>query len=132
MPLRVGYWAPVGFNASWRVVLLNTTTYEIVSEDGADWKYVPAAKAKEAGEAEGEGGGEREEKGEVVPDVQVQVRNYDVLKKYLTKPTDLFVGASHNSFPRFIISFGSSTLRNFFQTSARCPIRSTVGSIIPA
>ncbi|MHC1578119.1 MAG: PKD domain-containing protein [Candidatus Methanospirareceae archaeon] len=132
VPLRVGYWAPVGFNASWRVVLLNTTTYEIVSEDGADWKYVPAAKAKEAGEAEGEGGGEREEKGEVVPDVQVQVRNYDVLKKYLTKPTDLFVGVSHNSFPRFIISFGSSTLRNFFQTSARCPIRSTVGSIIPA
>ncbi|PXF51630.1 MAG: hypothetical protein C4B55_04490 [Candidatus Methanophagaceae archaeon] len=132
VPLRVGYWAPVGFNASWRVVLLNTTTYEIVSVDGADWKYVPAAKAKEAGKAEGEGGGEREEKGEVVPDVQVQVRNYDVLKKYLTKPTDLFVGASHNSFPRFIISFGSSTLRNFFQTSARCPIRSTVGSIIPA
>ena len=51
VPLRVGYWAPVKFNATWYVVLLNTTTYEIISEDGADWKYIPKAKTTQEAEA---------------------------------------------------------------------------------
>ena len=41
IPLQIGYWAPIEFNASWYVALLNITTYETISEDTADWKYAP-------------------------------------------------------------------------------------------
>ena len=41
IPLHIGYWAPIGFNASWYVALLNLTTYETIREDTADWKYAP-------------------------------------------------------------------------------------------
>jgi hypothetical protein len=46
MPLYIGYWAPIEFNASWYVALLNPITYEIISEDTADWKYAPRKMGK--------------------------------------------------------------------------------------
>jgi parallel beta-helix repeat protein len=35
----------IPFNASWYVTLYNTTTFEVLSEDTADWRYVPSAEA---------------------------------------------------------------------------------------
>jgi parallel beta-helix repeat protein len=34
------------FSASWYVALYNTTTLEVISEDTADWRYVPSEMAK--------------------------------------------------------------------------------------
>ena len=36
----------IPFNASWYVALYNTTTLEVISEDTADWRYVPGKMAK--------------------------------------------------------------------------------------
>lgn len=41
IPFTLGGYG-ISFNASWYVALLNTTTYEIISEDTADWRYVPS------------------------------------------------------------------------------------------
>ena len=40
--LAIGDWGDYSFNASWYVALYNTTTLEVLSEDTADWRYVPA------------------------------------------------------------------------------------------
>ena len=39
IPLKVGEYG-LGFNASWFVTLYNTTTYEVLAEDTADWRFV--------------------------------------------------------------------------------------------
>ncbi len=40
IPIPVGNWGSAGFNATWRVGLLETTPpYKTISEDTADWKY---------------------------------------------------------------------------------------------
>ena len=44
IPIGIGDWGAVGFNATWYVALLNTTPpYETISQDTADWRYVPTA-----------------------------------------------------------------------------------------
>jgi len=42
--LHIGYLAPMEFNASWHVALLDKTTLRILSEDTASWKYVPSKR----------------------------------------------------------------------------------------
>lgn len=42
IPLHVGNWGSKAFNTSWYAVLANSTTYEIISEDRADWRYLPS------------------------------------------------------------------------------------------
>lgn len=44
--LRVGDWAPIESNATWYVALLNATTYEIISDDRVEWRYMPSAETK--------------------------------------------------------------------------------------
>jgi len=45
--MQIGDWGAAGFNATWDVALLETTPpYETISEDSADWKYVPVAGAE--------------------------------------------------------------------------------------
>ena len=39
IPLHVDDWGSVEFNASWYVTLLNSTTYETISKNTADWRY---------------------------------------------------------------------------------------------
>ena len=46
IPLHIDDWGSVEFNASWYVTLLNTTTYETISKDAADWRYKSSKMAK--------------------------------------------------------------------------------------
>lgn len=46
IPLHVENWSEKSFNASWYVALLNKTTYEIISQDTAKWRYVPSEMAR--------------------------------------------------------------------------------------
>ena len=46
--IPIGNWAPVGFDTTWYVALLETSPpYKIISEDTADWRYVPTVTAQE-------------------------------------------------------------------------------------
>jgi len=47
IPLHIGDWGPHSFNARFFVALLNTTTYEIIDWDTANWRYVPGKKLQE-------------------------------------------------------------------------------------
>ncbi len=51
IPLKVGDYG-FGFNASWFVALYNATTFEVVAEDTAEWRFVSGEGAEE--ETEGE------------------------------------------------------------------------------
>jgi|GEM_PF-6766448 len=43
--IPIGDWGAYGFNATWYVALMETTPpYETISEDSANWSYVPAGK----------------------------------------------------------------------------------------
>ena len=42
IPLHVGNWGSNSFNARFFVALLNTTTYEIIDWDTANWRYEPS------------------------------------------------------------------------------------------
>jgi len=48
MSIPIGNWGAVGFDATWYAALLETAApYETISEDTAEWKYVPTAKTQE-------------------------------------------------------------------------------------
>jgi len=78
MPLRIKYWSPIEFNATWHVVLLDKTTYEIISEDDADWKYVPTKEIAQ-------------DEGEVMPEVEEIAEEIEAIKgsKFIFKELPL-------------------------------------------
>lgn len=45
LSMHVDDWGNDSFNATWYIALLDKTTYEIIWDDTADWKYVPSAEA---------------------------------------------------------------------------------------
>ena len=45
IPLKVGDYG-VSFDASWHVAFYNATTFAVISEDTAYWRYVPAVKTQ--------------------------------------------------------------------------------------
>ncbi|HJH25879.1 MAG TPA: hypothetical protein C5S37_03690 [Methanophagales archaeon] len=49
IPVTVGDYG-IPFNAFWYVALYNTTTLEVISEDIADWRYVPAKERARDGD----------------------------------------------------------------------------------
>jgi len=54
VPLQVGDWGPARFNAAWHVALFDFDgeTYEKLSEDRADWSFVPALELGRGSESE--------------------------------------------------------------------------------
>lgn len=50
IPLHLGNWGPNSFNARFFVALFNTTTYEIIDWDTANWRYEPSEGKRTQGE----------------------------------------------------------------------------------
>ena len=46
MPLIIKNWPSTEFNATWYVALYNTTSFKLISQDTADWRYTPHIMAK--------------------------------------------------------------------------------------
>ena len=46
IPVHVGNWSEESFNAMWYVALLNKTTYEVISQDTAKWRFIPREMAQ--------------------------------------------------------------------------------------
>ena len=73
IPFTVGDYG-IPFNASWYVALYDTTTSEVISEDTADWKYVPAKERARDGD-------------EVMPEVEEIAREISKTVEKIKFPT---------------------------------------------
>jgi len=73
IPFTVGDYG-IPFNASWYVALYDTTTSEVISEDTADWKYVPAKERARDGD-------------EVMPEVEEIARKISKTVEKIKFPT---------------------------------------------
>jgi len=43
--IHIGDWGDYSFSSTWSVALVNKTTYEVICDDTADWRYMPSEMA---------------------------------------------------------------------------------------